>query len=240
MTAIGAAAKLVIAPVAAAAAGSILAARRRPSAATTSILQHLAAGIVIAAVAGEVLPDLRDRHSLVATLSGFVIGVAALLVLSQIEAKSDRHRATTGLPTAMLLALCIDLFIDGVLVGTGAALGEGQGRTLTIALTFEVLFLALSLAGELTERGLPPRRAAAIPIAASLTTVVGALAGAALLSDATSAIQAVVLAFGSAALLYLVTEELLVEAHDTPDGPLHTAMFFVGFIALFTLEGLLQ
>ena len=36
--------------------------------------------------------------------------------------------------------------IDGPLVGMGAALGEGQGRTLTIALTLEVLFLGLSLA----------------------------------------------------------------------------------------------
>ena len=129
------------------------------------------------------------------------------------------------------------MFIDGILVGTGAALGEGQGRVLTIALTFEILFLALSLAGELTERGLTATRAALVPIAASLTTVVGAIAGAALLSHANNATQAAVLAFGYAALLYLVTEELLVEAHDTPDGPLHIIMFFVGFIALFTLEG---
>ena len=46
------------------------------------------------------------------------------------------------------------------------------------------------------------------------------------------------LAFGAAALLYLVTEELLVEAHEVPDTPLLTAMFFVGFLALFILEGL--
>lgn len=231
------AAGLVTVPVAAAVAGSIFAARRRPTATTTSVVQHLAAGIVIAAVAGEVLPDLRDRHSLAATLAGFVVGVTALLALSQFEAKAERSGPSTGLPTAMLAALCIDLFIDGILVGTGASLGEGQGRVLTIALTFEILFLALSLTGELTERGLTATRAALVPIAASLTTVIGAVAGAALLSHANNATQAAVLAFGSAALLYLVTEELLVEAHDTPDGPLHIIMFFVGFIALFTLEG---
>jgi len=31
------------------------------------------------------------------------------------------------------------------------------------------------------------------------------------------------------ALLYLVTEELLVEAHERPDGPPVSAVFFVGF-----------
>ena len=43
-------------------------------------------------------------------------------------------------------------------------------------------------------------------------------------------------AFGLIALLYLVTEELLVEAHETPDRPWVTAMFFVGFLALLLLE----
>ena len=38
------------------------------------------------------------------------------------------------------------------------------------------------------------------------------------------------------ALLYLVTEELLIEAHETPDRPWVTAMFFVGFLALLLLE----
>lgn len=44
------------------------------------------------------------------------------------------------------------------------------------------------------------------------------------------------LAFGVAALLYLVTEELLVEAHEAPEKPLQTAMFFGGFILLFMID----
>ena len=43
-------------------------------------------------------------------------------------------------------------------------------------------------------------------------------------------------AFGLIALLYLVTEELLVEAHETPDRPWVTALFFVGFLLLLILE----
>ena len=44
------------------------------------------------------------------------------------------------------------------------------------------------------------------------------------------------LAFGLMALLYLVTEELLVEAHEKPDTPLISAMFFVGFLGLLLIE----
>lgn len=45
------------------------------------------------------------------------------------------------------------------------------------------------------------------------------------------------LAFGAAALLYLVTEELLVEAHEGQETPLLTALFFIGFLAIPVLEG---
>ena len=43
---------------------------------------------------------------------------------------------------------------------------------------------------------------------------------------------------GCAARLYLVTEELLAKAHETKDTNLHVIKFFVGFIFLFTLEGI--
>ena len=44
------------------------------------------------------------------------------------------------------------------------------------------------------------------------------------------------MSFGLMALLYLVTEELLVEAHEKPDTPFISAMFFVGFLGLLLLE----
>lgn len=43
-------------------------------------------------------------------------------------------------------------------------------------------------------------------------------------------------AFGLIDLLYLVTEQLLVEAHEVPERPWITAMIFVGFLLLFLLE----
>jgi len=47
------------------------------------------------------------------------------------------------------------------------------------------------------------------------------------------------LAFSLIALLYLVTEDLLVEAHETPDRPWVTAMFFAGFLILLIIEELM-
>jgi ZIP family zinc transporter len=69
-----------------------------------------------------------------------------------------------------------------------------------------------------------------------LLALVGAVAGSLLLGNLSGGALDVVLAFGVAALLYLVTEELLVEAHEREDTPWVTALFFIGFLVLFVLE----
>lgn len=57
-----------------------------------------------------------------------------------------------------------------------------------------------------------------------------------MLGSAPAAVLAGIFALGVAALLFLATEELLVEAHETVDTPLLAAMLFVGFFALYILD----
>ena len=56
------AAFLVAFPIAASIVGSIIAVLRPPGPKTTSAVQHFAAGVVMAALAGEVLPDLKGKR----------------------------------------------------------------------------------------------------------------------------------------------------------------------------------
>lgn len=58
-----------------------------------------------------------------------------------------------------------------------------------------------------------------------------------MLRGATGNLLEIVLSFGLAALLFLVTEELLIEAHEETETPLLTLSFFVGFL-LFLLLGM--
>ncbi len=44
------------------------------------------------------------------------------------------------------------------------------------------------------------------------------------------------LSFSAAALLYLVTEELLVEAHKEPETPISTLVLFAGFLAFWLVQ----
>lgn len=107
---------------------------------------------------------------------------------------------------------------------------------LTFALTVEVLFLGLSGGVALAKDGAPRTRTLRTGAVLAILLMVGAGIGAAFLKDLIGPALEVALSFRSAALLYLVTEELLVEAHAEPETPLLTATFFLGFLVLLAAE----
>lgn len=235
MSAIAHAATLVAFPVAAAITGAVGASFSRLNATVASGVQHFAGGVVIAALAGEVLPDLRKDGHLWIVVIAFTAAVAFLIALETFSGRVEARADAPVIPIALVVTVGIDLLIDGVLVGVGSTLGSRQALILTIALSLEILFLALSVSAELTDRGASKRAAALVPSLLGLATAVGAVGGAAAFGNASTATLAAVLAFGAAALLYLVTEELLVEAHETRDTPILTASFFLGFILIYAL-----
>lgn len=255
MSLVGQAALLVVFPVVASVAGALVAAVRPPGPRVVSGVQHFAAGVVTAALVGEIMPELRKEGELPWTVVGFVAGAALVLGLgaygrrteaaaeAEVRHGSMRNQAVIAataavLPIGMLGAMAVDLLLDGVLVGLGARLGFTQGLILTIALTLEILFLGLSVVAELKEQGFSAKRAVLICSGLGLMTAIGAIAAALLLADVSATVMSAVLAFGAAALLYLVVEELLVEAHEEKESVALGASFFAGFLVIYVLSAL--
>ncbi|AIZ45037.1 transporter [Deinococcus radiopugnans] len=235
---------LTLIPVAATVLGGVVASFRPPGPRLRSFVQHFAAGVVFAAVAGELLPEITAGGQPLGVVIGFVLGVGLMLAVQALVARlepeeegdetedADAPRSATGL----LAAVGIDILIDGLLIGVGFAAGERVGTLLVVALTLELLFLGLSVAASLGERGVSRGRSILTVAGLSLLVIVGAAVGGTLLRGLTGLPLEIVLSFGAAALLYLVTEELLVEAHEVKETPLITSAFFLGFIALYLIE----
>lgn len=221
-------------PAFAAIVSAIVAAVWPPRGQVRRMVQHLAAGVVFAVVAGELLPELRDLHAVGDVALGFGLGVLAML---GIRAGAERLRKAGRLGT--LVPIGIDFALDGLLVGLGFAAGNAVGRLLVVALTIELVALGLALAAKPGSSRGARWRAVGTTAALAVLLVAGALGGATAFRNLSGPRLADVLAFGSAALLYLVTEELLVEAHEVPETPFAAAMFFVGFGTLFVLDLLL-
>jgi ZIP family zinc transporter len=216
--------------------GAVLAAFRPPSPRMRSVFQHAAAGVVFAAVAGEVLPEAKAVHDVPGVIIGFAAGVGVMLVVRKLTEPTEGAAGSGESPKGLIVAVGVDLVIDGLLVGIGFAAGSEVGLLVTIALTLEVLFLGLATAAALDRAGVRSSRAIATAMGLGALLIVSAVAGALVLGGLSGAPFAAVLGFGSAALLYLVTEELLVEAHEVPETPMTTAAFFAGFLALLVIE----
>ena len=104
------------------------------------------------------------------------------------------------------MAIGIDIFIDGLLLGIGFAAGAKEGTLLAIALTIELLSLGLATAVELRQDGHGKGRAVTIVVGTSLMLLIGAGIGTTVLRGATGNLLEIMLSFGLAALLFLVTE----------------------------------
>ena len=218
-------------PVAAVFLGAVIAVLHKPGPTTVSAIQHLAAGVVFAAAAVEILPQIMHTGSVPATFIGGTVGLALMLSIKTLE---DRW---TG-PFGLLTVIGFDIFIDGLVLGLAFLAGAKAGLLLTVALTLEVLFLGLTVTEALAGTVRSRAKVVALSVAIAILLPIGAIV-ATPVATFPPAIVAGFLAFGLMALLYLVTEELLVEAHEKPDSPMISAMFFIGFLGLLLLEELI-
>lgn len=218
-------------PVIAVLIGALVAVWRRPGPVLESALQHLAAGVVFGAAAVEILPQVKHDASIWTTLIGGSLGVATMLGVKSLEGRWHG-------PVGMMAAIGIDIFVDGLVLGLAFVAGARAGFLLTVALTLEILFLGVTVTNELSDTFKSRVKIVAIAVALALLLPLGTLAAIPVATLPPHIIGGF-LCFGLMALLYLVTEELLVEAHEKPDSPAISALFFLGFLGLLVVEELL-
>ncbi len=222
--------------VAAALVGGLIAVYRPPGPQMESNVQHFAAGVVTAAVAAELLPGVHDRAPTVVVI-GFAIGVAAMLGIHRLSKRIEKRNIGGKFAGAagLLITVGIDMLIDGVLIGVTFLSEPSTGIIIAVALAIEVLFLGVASVVVLPE-SVSTLRKLAVPVGFGLLLTTGVTVGIITLEGVSGAPIAIILAFGAAALLYLVTEELLVKAQKVPATPVSTTLFFVGFLSIFLLD----
>jgi zinc transporter, ZIP family len=217
--------------------GGVLAAFWAPGVGARSAVQHFAAGAVIAAVASEIVPEVKRVGDPVGVLCGFAAGGLAMIGLKWVVLRFERRERSKGkAPVGLAAAAATDTAIDGAIIGAGFSAGQRLGALLAVALAVELFFLTLSVGSEF-HKGKSKRLAGvALTSGIALLLVLGFLLEQVLLKGASEATVAVVLSFGAAALIYLVAEELLVEAIQAEENLFSTTMLFAGFLALFAFD----
>jgi ZIP family zinc transporter len=140
------------------------------------------------------------------------------------------------LPFGLASAAAVDTLLDGVIIGAGFSVDPQLGTLLVIALGLELFFLTLSVGVELRGGKLETWKSLAITAGIACMLLLGASVSSFFLSNASESTLAIVLAFGAAALIYLIAEELLVETIQAEESLFSTVMLFSGFLILMALK----
>lgn len=217
--------------------GGVIALFWSPNVRARSAIQHFAAGAVLSAVASSVIPEAERLGSITGILGGFAAGGLAMIGLKWAVVRFEKKEKGRGKqPIGLAAAAGVDTLVDGALITAGFFSGDQLGTLLVAALALELFFLTLSVGSEFRKGKSQGWRGILITIGISTLLLVGAFLASLILRDASEATIAVWLAFGSAALIYLIAEELLVEAIQAEESLLSTAMLFAGFLVLLALK----
>jgi zinc transporter, ZIP family len=201
-----------------------------------SAIQHFAAGVVLAAVASDLIPEVERIGTPFGIVAGLVAGGAAMIALKWFILRLERREKGKKLPFGLASAAAVDTLLDGAIIGAGFILGQGLGIILAIALALELFFLTLSVGSEFGHGKRTRWQGFLITSGISALLLVGAIVSTLVLADASETTIAIVLAFGAAALVYLIAEELLVENIQAEESLFSTATLFAGFVVIIAFE----
>ncbi|MBO0596746.1 ZIP family metal transporter [Nesterenkonia sp. E16_7] len=217
--------------------GGLLAEITKVSDRTLSLALHLAAGIVLAVVGLELMPEaLSATHAWVPILALAAGGLGFMGLERVID--SVRHRLGRGTesngPWAIFAGVSLDLFSDGIMIGAGTLIDPRLGLILALGQVPADAPEGFAAIATLRRAGVNRSKRILLALAFGIPVFTGAALGYFVLQSAPELLTVSVLAFTGGILISMVIEEMLAEAHKGDTSPLGPVVLTSGF-ALFAL-----
>lgn len=228
---------LVCLPAAGNFLGAVVAELFSVSAQALSIALHVAAGIVLAVVGIELMPEALTASPAWIPIVAFVAGGAFFIGLEQtisyVQARLGASETSTG-PLAIFSGVSLDLFSDGVMIGTGTVLNPALGLLLALGQAPADIPEGFAAVATLRRANVPRVKRLLMALTFAVPILVGASLGYFALRDAPEIVTLTILAVTGGALLSVVVEEMLTEAHSGATSRWDPVFLTAGF-ALFAL-----
>ncbi len=216
-------------------AGGLIAETFRVSERVLSLALHLAAGIVLAVVGLELMPEALQASAPWVPLLAFVAGGAAFIGLDRsigyVQARMGGGEKQ-GSALAIFSGVSMDLFSDGVMIGTGTVLNPALGLLLAVGQVPADVPEGFAAVATLRSAGISRKRRILMAAAFAIPILLGATIGFFALRDAHEIVTLSVLALTGGALAAVVVEEMIGEAHAGETSQLGPIFLTAGF-ALF-------
>ena len=214
---------------------------------TLSLALHFAAGIIFAVIALELAPRAFEGAPVwMAALALFVGGLFYILLEAVVERfvgghddKMPASLAETGSSSSWMIyaAVAVDLFADGLLIGTSSTLSLGLALVVALGQVTADLPEGFATVANFKDKGVPRTKRLLLTASLAFPILFGALLSYFVLKDLGPTIQLTALAFVAGLLLVAASEELMGEAHDSTED---TRWSIVALVAGFVLFGLVS
>lgn len=217
--------------------GGLLAEVFRISQKTLSLALHAAAGVILAVIGIELMPQALDTTLPWLTLLAFVAGGIFFIFLDGmidfVQGRLGNTESDSG-PWAIFAGVAIDLFSDGLMIGTGSTLSLGLGLLLALGQVSADIPEGFATIAAFKNRGVPRSRRLLLSASFALPLIFGATLGYWVVRDLPEIYKLMLLAFTAGILLTVVIEEMITEAHREKDARF-AALFLIGGFALFAM-----
>ena len=226
---------LAVLPAAGNFLGGVLAEIVNVSERMLSLALHFAAGIVLAVVGLELMPEALTGTPAWVPLLAFVAGGAIFIALDRaigfVHGRLGGGEQQAG-ALAIFSGVSIDLFSDGVMIGTGTVLNPALGLLLALGQVPADIPEGFAAIATLRKAGIGRKRRVLLAAAFALPILLGATIGFFALREAPEIVTLAVLALTGGALTTVVVEEMVSEAHGGETSQLGPIFLTAGF-ALF-------
>ncbi|SMY13152.1 ZIP family metal transporter [Brevibacterium jeotgali] len=216
-------------------AGGLLAEVLNVSDRALSLALHLAAGIVLAVVGLELMPEALTATPAWVPVLALAAGGLGFIGLERLIDSVRRRLAgddSGSGPWAIFAGVGLDLFSDGVMIGAGTIINPTLGLLLALGQVPADAPEGFAAIATLRRAGVPRGKRILLAASFGIPVLVGAALGYFILRAAPELVTVSVLAFTGGILLCVVIEEMLTEAHDVATSRLGPVVLTVGF-ALF-------
>lgn len=204
---------------------------------TLSLALHLAAGVVLAVVGLELLPEAMTSSAPWIPIAAFAVGGLLFIAIEKaIGIVKHRYVGSDGSsgPLAIYTGVSLDLFSDGVMIGTATLIDPSLGFLLALGQVPADIPEGFAALASLRRAGV--RRSTRLKMGAAFAApvIVGAALGYFALREAPEIITLSVLALTGGVLISVVVEEIVHEAHEGETSRFGPFALTAGF-ALFAL-----
>ena len=225
-------------PAAGNVAGGLLAELLPFSRRVLSLALHGAAGIVLAVIGIELMGEALEAQPPWAPVLALVVGGAFAALLDQsvgyIRARIGGGENSAG-PWMIFIGVAVDLFSDGVMIGTGSTISVSLGLLLALGQVPADIPEGFATIATLKDAGVPRRRRILLSISFAVPVLLGATIGYWGVRGLPEVYKFVLLAFTAGILLTVAVEEIVGEAHDTIEDSRWDSLVLVAGFALFAL-----